>query len=83
MPTARDRRRRPVAKHGVVAKSNTDARVDAYIDALPDWQQAICRQVRKLVHAADPKAGRLARAEAPCVRGQGTPDPCGRGEPGP
>jgi hypothetical protein len=31
----------------------TDPRVDAYIDALPDWQQAICRQVRDLVHAAD------------------------------
>jgi hypothetical protein len=31
-----------------------DARVDAYIDALPKWQQAICRQVRDLVHAADP-----------------------------
>src|SRR6516225_9540509 len=30
-----------------------DERVDAYIDALPDWQQAICRQVRELVHAAD------------------------------
>lgn len=29
--------------------------VDAYIDALPEWQQAICRQVRELVHAADPK----------------------------
>ena len=32
----------------------TDPRVDAYIDALPAWQQAICRQVRDLVHAADP-----------------------------
>jgi hypothetical protein len=30
-----------------------DPRVDAYIDALPGWQQAICRQVRDLVHAAD------------------------------
>lgn len=30
-----------------------DPRVDAYIDALPDWQQAICRQVRELIHAAD------------------------------
>ncbi len=30
-----------------------DPRVDAYIDALPDWQQAICREVRELVHAAD------------------------------
>ena len=31
-----------------------DARVDAYIRALPDWQQEICRQVRDLVHGADP-----------------------------
>ena len=31
-----------------------DARVDAYIDSLPDWQQTICREVRALVHAADP-----------------------------
>jgi hypothetical protein len=30
-----------------------DPRVDAYIDRLPDWQQAICREVRELVHAAD------------------------------
>lgn len=32
-----------------------DARVDAFIKALPDWQQAICREVRELVHAADPQ----------------------------
>jgi hypothetical protein len=32
-----------------------DSRVDDYIDALPDWQQDICRQVRDLVHAADPE----------------------------
>ena len=31
-----------------------DPRVDAYIDALPGWQQAICREVRELIHAADP-----------------------------
>ena len=31
----------------------TDPRVDAFIDALPLWQQAICRRVRDLVHAAD------------------------------
>jgi hypothetical protein len=31
-----------------------DARVDKYINALPKWQQAICREVRELVHAADP-----------------------------
>jgi hypothetical protein len=32
-----------------------DPRVDAYIDGLPGWQQAICRQVRELVHNADPE----------------------------
>jgi hypothetical protein len=31
-----------------------DPRVDAYIEGLPDWQQEICREVRELVHAADP-----------------------------
>jgi hypothetical protein len=31
----------------------SDPRVDDYIDTLPDWQQAICREVRELVHAAD------------------------------
>lgn len=29
------------------------AQVDDYINALPDWQQAICREVRDLVHSAD------------------------------
>ena len=33
----------------------SDPRVDAYIDGLPAWQQAICREVRDLVHAADPE----------------------------
>ena len=32
-----------------------DPRVDTYIDALPDWQQSICREVRDLVHEADPE----------------------------
>ena len=32
-----------------------DARVNAYIDALPPWQQEICRRVRDLVHEADPE----------------------------
>ncbi|MDP9226164.1 MAG: DUF1801 domain-containing protein [Actinomycetota bacterium] len=31
-----------------------DSRVDAYIDALPGWQQNSCHHVRELVHAADP-----------------------------
>jgi hypothetical protein len=32
-----------------------DPRVDAYINALPVWQQELCREVRELVHAADPE----------------------------
>ncbi|MEJ3656666.1 DUF1801 domain-containing protein [Actinomycetes bacterium KLBMP 9759] len=30
-----------------------DPRVDAYIDALPPWQQSICHEVRDLVHSVD------------------------------
>jgi hypothetical protein len=32
-----------------------DPRVEAYINGLPAWQQAICQRVRYLVHAADPE----------------------------
>ncbi len=32
-----------------------DPRVDAYVGALPDWQQDICRELRDLIHAADPE----------------------------
>ena len=31
-----------------------DPRVDDYIDKLPPWQQEICREVREIVHDADP-----------------------------
>jgi hypothetical protein len=34
-------------------RNNADPRVDAYIHALPAWQQGICEKVRDLVHAAD------------------------------
>jgi hypothetical protein len=37
------------------APNDPDPRVDEYIDALPEWQQAICHRVRELVHAADPE----------------------------
>lgn len=30
-----------------------DPRVDEYIDALPEWQQTICREVREIAHGAD------------------------------
>lgn len=36
---------------------NADSRVDDYISRLPDWQQAVCQQVRQLVHDADPEVG--------------------------
>jgi hypothetical protein len=43
-----------------------DPRVDAYIDALPGWQQDICREVRDLVHAADPEvAETIKRTDRP------------------
>jgi len=31
-----------------------DTRVDDYISALPVWQQAVCKQVRQLIHQAEP-----------------------------
>ena len=37
------------------ASHDPDPRVDQYFDALPAWQQAICHQIRELVHAADPE----------------------------
>jgi hypothetical protein len=34
---------------------HADSRVDDYIGRLPDWQQAVCLQIRQLVHDADPE----------------------------
>ncbi|MEN8584404.1 DUF1801 domain-containing protein [Arthrobacter sp. KBS0703] len=49
-----------------------DPRVDAYIDALPQWQQAVCREVRELVHAADPEvAETIKRTRQPYFELQG------------
>jgi hypothetical protein len=39
----------------VTAVDGRDPRVNAYIEALPEWQQRICCRVRDLVHAADPE----------------------------
>ncbi len=38
-----------------------DPRVDAYLDGLLDWQAAICREVRDLVHAADPEVSETVK----------------------
>jgi hypothetical protein len=44
----------------------TDPRVDEYIHLLPTWQQEICRQVRDLVHAADPEVNEtIKRSKQP------------------
>jgi hypothetical protein len=32
-----------------------DPRVDAYLDALPEWKRAILGRIRDLVHEADPE----------------------------
>ena len=40
--------------HTPMSAYQTDARIDQYINALPAWQQEICRRVRDLAHAADP-----------------------------
>jgi hypothetical protein len=43
-----------------------DPRVDAYIDQLARWQQAICREVRDLVHGADAEvAETIKRTDRP------------------
>jgi hypothetical protein len=38
-----------------MSEYQTDPRIDDYIATLPSWQQDVCRQVRELVHAADPE----------------------------
>jgi hypothetical protein len=50
----------------VVDSAMADPRVDAYIDALPEWQRAVCRQVRELVHDADPEVSEtIKRTDRP------------------
>ena len=44
----------PPSAKSELPPSGPDPRVDAYIDALPEWQRAICREIRQLVNAADP-----------------------------
>jgi hypothetical protein len=40
---------------------SVDPRVDAYIEALPPWQRAVCPEVRELVHAADPEVAETVK----------------------
>jgi hypothetical protein len=43
------------ARREALMTNVADPRVDAYIERLPEWQQAICREVRSLVHGVDPE----------------------------
>lgn len=55
----------------------TDPRVDAYIDAVPAWQQAIYRQVGDLVYAADPEVTEtINRTTTPTSCWTATSAPC-------
>lgn len=45
----------PIAAYHPAVSATSDPRVDEYIEALPAWQQAICRRVRELVHESDPE----------------------------
>jgi hypothetical protein len=38
-----------------MAAYERDPRVDAYLDALPEWQRDLGQRLRDLVHAADPE----------------------------
>jgi hypothetical protein len=51
----------PVPQYRSDVAYEIDPRVDAYIAALPDWQQAVCREVRNLVHAADPEVAETVK----------------------
>lgn len=38
-----------------------DPGVDAYLDALPDWQRELCQQLRDLAHRADPEVREVVK----------------------
>lgn len=38
-----------------------DPGVDAYLDALPEWQRLLCQQLRDLAHAADPEVQEVVK----------------------
>jgi hypothetical protein len=55
-----------VAQTATREGDDLDPRVDAYIGGLPDWQQAICRRLRALIHEADPEiAETIKRGDRP------------------
>jgi hypothetical protein len=46
-----------------------DPRVDQYLDGLHEWQQAVCHEVRELVHAADPEVEETIKRIVPDPEG--------------
>ncbi len=40
---------------GCIPDFTPHPQVDAYINGLPEWQQVVCREVRRLIHSADPE----------------------------
>ena len=38
-----------------------DPGVDAYLDALPDWQRELCQRLRDAAHAADPEVREVVK----------------------
>ena len=50
----------------MISMNNRDNRVDAFINGLPVWQKAICQQVQKLIHEAEPEIGEtIKRGDRP------------------
>lgn len=38
-----------------MSNQHSDPRVDQYINELPEWQQAVCQTIRRLIHEAEPE----------------------------
>ncbi len=53
--------RRPRAGLPSMDTYERDPGVDAYLDALPDWQRELCQQLRDLAHAADPEVREVVK----------------------
>lgn len=49
-----------------------DPRVNAYIDALPQWQADLCQRLREVIHAADPGIHETVKRKGqPCFEVEG------------
>ena len=48
-----------------IAKGDGDAPVQAYLDAVPDWKNALCREIDRLVVAAVPDVRKAVKWNSP------------------